>query len=316
MSNTSGKSIQKTPRKITSSRKRHQQELVKKILLTTAIAATIIAVFCLIRITFWWLDNQHIQEETELAQITANLSAVAPNPSKNTSSNDEFNPYWDFADVNFLEADFEALKELNSEIKAWLTLGGTNINYPVTQHADNDFYLSHSLSNASNSGGWVFMDYRNHNFGKKTAGSAVYYPQNTIIYAHGRQDRSMFGSLYKVLYQEWSSRPENHILKVSTPDSNSLWQVFSVYQLPNTNDYIQTDFQNESEYINFLEKLKNRSFFDFQTEISVQDRIITLSTCANDREKIVLHAKLYYSEERSWDFRKVLLAILGFFATI
>lgn len=272
---------------------------LKKFLLITAILATIVAVFCLIQITFWWLDNQRIEEETELAQTTANLSSVKPNLSDQDNPNKEFDPYWDFAGVNLLEADFNELKKLNPEINAWITVDGTNINYPTTQHSDNDYYLNHSLSNATNSGGWVFMDYRNQNFGVKESSGTISYPQNTIIYAHGRQDRSMFGSLYKVLYADWAKQQENQILKISTPEANSLWRTFSVYQIPNTNDYIQTDFQSEGEFGNFLDMLQKRSVFDFRIKIDTNDHIITLSTCANDHEKIVLHAKLIHSEPRS-----------------
>lgn len=299
MPSKSNEELKQQAQRTTSKAVKLERKGLKKFLLITAILATVVAVFCLIQITFWWLDNQRIEEETELAQTAANLNPVKPNLNDQNNPNKEFDPYWDFTGVNLLEADFNELKKLNSEINAWITVGGTNINYPITQHSDNDYYLNHSLSNATNSGGWVFMDYRNQNFGVKNSSGTISYPQNTIIYAHGRQDRSMFGSLYKVLYADWVKQQENQILKISTPEANSLWQVFSVYQIPNTNDYIQTDFQNESEFSNFLNMLQKRSIVDFRIKINTNDHIITLSTCANDHEKIVLHAKLIHSEPRS-----------------
>ena len=54
----------------------------------------------------------------------------------------------------------------------------------------------------------------------------------------------------------------------------------------------------KNEFVNFLEKLKNRSVFDFNTNLTKDDKIITLSTCYNDYEKVVMHAKLIKSEKK------------------
>ena len=134
----------------------------------------------------------------------------------------------------------------------------------------------------------MFLDYRNNNTNNK----------NTIIYAHGRTDKTMFGALRNILNNNWLNNPNNYIIKISTEKENSLWQIFSAYHLPTTNDYLQTTFSGDTEYQIFLEMLKNRSSFNFNTNVSSNDNILTLSTCYNNSDKMVVHAKLIKKENK------------------
>lgn len=270
----------------------------KFFLLVIILAATAMMI-SLIYLTFWLIDNYNTAENTTSVVENANLTTISnendSEPGDDSSS--EFNPYWDFGDTDYLAADFDQLKQINPEIVAWISVGGTNINYPITQHSDNSFYLNHSVDRSKNDAGWVFMDYRNQSFKAQTSN---HYDRNTIIYAHGRHDGSMFGSLKRILGKEWHNNPDNFLVKISTPHSNSIWQIFSTYQVPDTNDYIQTDFENDTEFSDFLQLLQNRSKFQYHVDLKPTDHILTLSTCANTNsgDKIVAHAKLIRSQNR------------------
>ena len=122
--------------------------------------------------------------------------------------------------------------------------------------------------------------------------------KNTIIYAHGRNDKTMFGSLRKILTNGWLNDDDNFVIRLSTESENTLWQVFSVYRIPTTNDYIQTDFDDNQEFVDFADMLVERSAYNFKTNVSSSDRILTLSTCYNDDDKIVVHAKLIKKSDR------------------
>ena len=122
--------------------------------------------------------------------------------------------------------------------------------------------------------------------------------KNTIIYAHGRLDVTMFGSLKNILDNGWLDNSANYVVKLSTEKENTLWQVFSVYRIPTTNDYIKVNFDSNLEFKNWALMLMNRSFHNFNTNISENDNVLTLSTCYNDEEKVVLHAKLIKKETR------------------
>ncbi|MCM1053680.1 MAG: class B sortase [Ruminococcus sp.] len=189
----------------------------------------------------------------------------------------------------FISVDFTELLKRNSDTKAYLKVNGTNISYPIVQTTDNDYYLTHSFNKSNNKAGWVFLDFRN---------DINNYDDNMIMYAHGRTNQTMFGSLKNILNSEWQSDPDNHIVRVSTPTENTLWQVFSVYSIPTETYYITTSFDSDAKHQTFINTLLNRSIYNFNTNVDIQDKILTLSTCLNDNEKVVLHAKLIAKQAR------------------
>lgn len=74
--------------------------------------------------------------------------------------------------------------------------------------------------------------------------------------------------------------------------------MFSVYLIPTTSDYIQVNFSSDEEFTNWTKMLIDRSSYNFNTSVSESDIVLTLSTCYNDNEKVVLHAKLIKKETR------------------
>lgn len=201
----------------------------------------------------------------------------------------KLNPYWDYIKMNLINVDFNRLKQINNSTVGWIQINNTNINYPFVQTSDNDYYLNHSFDKSYNSAGWVFLDYRN---------NLNELDKNTIIYAHGRFDNTMFGSLKNVLNNGWLNTSNDHVVKISTEKHNTLWQVFSVYHIPTTSDYLRIDFNNNHDFLSFTNKLLSRSSHNFNTTVNENDKILTLSTCYNENEKVVLHAKLIKIETK------------------
>ena len=100
------------------------------------------------------------------------------------------------------------------------------------------------------------------------------------------------------IYLSFTLHKSNYIVKISTETENTLWQVFSVYHIPTTSDYIQTEFNSDQEFLRFANMLKDRSSYNFDTNISEIDKILTLSTCYSKTDKVVMHAKLIKRETR------------------
>ena len=135
--------------------------------------------------------------------------------------------------------------------------------------------------------GWVFMDYRN---------DSVELSKNTIIYGHNIKTGIMFGTLKYMLNSSWYKRPSNQIITFNTPTKNMKWQIFSLYRVPETDDYLKTDFDTDEEYMEFLNMITERSIYDFNIELTAESKIITLSTCNNHVNRNVVHAVLIEEE--------------------
>lgn len=111
------------------------------------------------------------------------------------------------------------------------------------------------------------MDYRN---------NVENFDKNTIIYGHGRIDTTMFGSLKNILKSNWYNDVNNHVVKLSTLKEDTLWQVFSVYSIQTTSDYIKTTFKSDEDYSKFIELISRRSVLEFNTQVTTNDKVLTL----------------------------------------
>lgn len=276
----------------------------KHIIFTIILIIIIVILLTLIGISSiniynWHKDNKDIEEITETINKNVEINDIKDSDNQNiTIIKPETNTtntsiYWTYTKMDLMDVNLDELKKMNKDTVGWLSVSGTNVNYPFVQTSDNDYYMKHSFNKTKNSAGWIFLDYRN---------NLDIFDKNTIIYGHSRIDKTMFGSLKNTLNKSWYNNKENHIIKMSTDKYDSLWQIFSIYHLPNTNDYLQTVFNSGEEFKNFTSMLQNRSIYKFETTIDEEDRILTLSTCHNNtpKEKLVIHAKLikYSSKEK------------------
>lgn len=243
-----------------------------------------------VKILSWNKDNQEtgkqlnkINKEIEIKEEEEVNTEMINAPDEKDSD------YWKYIELPLISVDFDELKKENEDTVAFLKVNGTNINYPVVQTTDNDYYLYHSFDKSKNDAGWVFMDYRN---------SVEVLEDNTIIYAHGRYDTTMFGSLKNVFKNNWYENTDNHVLYLSTKTENTLWQVFSVYKIKTETYYLTSSFGSENSHQKFIDTLLKRSKYNFNASVDTQDKILTLSTCYNQNEKVVLHAKLIKRQKR------------------
>ena len=245
----------------------------------------IILIISSIKIINWFIDNKKTNDNIKKINEIVDIKDIEDNENTEIIEQkeiDKSNPYYDFIKMNLIEVDFKELKEKNNNTVGWIQVKGTNINYPFVQTSDNKYYLNHSFDKKYNGAGWVFLDYRN---------NVDNFNQNTIIYAHGRLNHTMFGTLRNILNSNWLKETNNHVIKLSTEYENTLWQVISVYKIPETSDYLQINFGN-GEFKQFGDMLIKRSEYNFNTSISDSDKILTLSTCYDDSNRVVLHAKL------------------------
>lgn len=245
-----------------------------KLLTLIQIILIIIIIISAIEIVKWLIYNN--KSKKILDDLSSSVSVSYENENAEVL-NEDFN--LENAKYNI---DFANLKSKNSDTVSWIKINGTSIEYPIVKTKNNDFYLTHSFDKTYNSAGWIFIDYRN-----KLDGT----DKNIIIYGHNRRDGSMFGTQKNTLTPEWYNNEENLQISFITEKENLKYQVFSVYEIPAEDYYIQTDFSNQN-FGSFIQTLKQRSIKDFGIEVNETDQIITLSTCgASNKNRVVLHAK-------------------------
>lgn len=245
----------------------------------------IIIIISSLKIILWLKDNK--KTSNTIKEINTITDVVEKEDDENTElvneEEDKTSDYWYYIKFPLIDVDINKLKEKNNDTVGWINVNNTNINYPYVQGKDNNYYLEHSYDKKYNEAGWVFLDYRNN----KTLSD-----KNNILYAHSRLDKTMFGSLSKTLKSNWYNNKDNNIIRLSTETENTLWQIFSVYKIPGESYYITTNFSNDNDYQKFLNTIKGRSIHDFNTTLTTEDKVLTLSTCYSDTERTVVHAKL------------------------
>ena len=205
-------------------------------------------------------------------------------PEVEESKNYDKSLFKHYGNMQLNQIDFNSLKNTNSDVVGWIIVDGTNINYPVVKTQDNDYYLNHNFNHNDDSTGWPFMDYRN-NIGMSD--------DNTIFYGHNLLNNTSFGSISKIFTNNWIRNSSGKIIYL-THNTLYTYQIFSAYYINHESYYLQTNLDNKVEFLNTL---KTRSIVKFNVDVSVNDKIVTLSTCTNDNTgRKVIHAKLISQE--------------------
>ena len=249
-----------------------------------AIMCLILIIFSLYTIFKWCYDNYQIRQinkeiEKNLNVNSSNEQGEIVNPPTNKSSN-----YYYYVNFPFYEVSFSPFLLKNSDTVAFIHIRNTNINYPVVQTTNNDYYLKHSFDKEKNDAGWIFMDYRSdiNNLG-----------DNTTIYGHARLDGTMFGSLKNMLSAYWQNDLDNYVIYLSTPKESMVFQIFSMYTIESESYYITPNFSSNNKKQIWLDTMKSRNTAPIDTEVDIDDKILTLSTCQdNHGGRIVVHSKL------------------------
>jgi sortase B len=165
---------------------------------------------------------------------------------------------------------FELLHQINPDIRAWIFIEGTRVNFPVVQASNNSYYLYVSYNDEYNSAGSIFMD---------CANDSAFTDQNTVIYGHAMLDGTMFASLSR--YKNQSFYEAHPLIMITTETGETYYyQVFSVNILEAAYNYRQSAY-GSSDFTALIEYLRAHSLIASNAAVDADSRIITLSTCTD-----------------------------------
>ena len=204
----------------------------------------------------------------------------------NTSYDTQFNEK-----LLIVQGRLQLLRNENKDVIGWIEMpGDTEINYPIVQGEDNDYYLHYAYNGAYNPAGSIYMDYRNN--------ITISSNRHTVIYGHNMESGApMFANLLH--FQDESYWKDNRYIYIYTDEAMYTYEVFAAYetspQLTGVENHAwRMNFNKDEEvFLQWIDAVRARSDISPKVVIEGNDRILTLSTCMNVNEnRYVVHAVL------------------------
>jgi len=204
---------------------------------------------------------------------------------------------------------FKKLLDTNNDVKGWIDIPDTNINYLVVQSSkkdDPDYYLDKDINLDYSKAGTLYLDPRS---------SLETDTQNLVIHGHNMvsTQEKMFHFLLK--YKTVSYYSEHPLISFDTIYDTGKWKVFAAFITNGSSkkeplfEYRQSTFKDSSEFLNFVYQLRNRSFIDVSSvDVNENDQLLTLSTCSYEIDNyrfVVVARKVRPGEDLTVDVTKV-----------
>jgi len=261
-------------------------KILSNLLLLLFIASFSASGFMLIR--YYYDANQ---TASSFSHLKGAMPTQTPRPSPTASPSDTAsNTPKPTARVSWeIDERFEALYEQNDELAGWITIEGTNIDYPVVQSskAEPEKYLDTGFDGSHNSNGVPFLDSRC----KLTPNSS-----NMIIYGHNMKSKIMFHHLTS--YSEQSFWEEHQYILFDTIYGEGTYQIAAayIYSSADAGDFKfheHVDFNSEKVFDEYMAEVLSLRLYDTGVELRWGDELLTLATCEYSTEdgRFVLLAK-------------------------
>lgn len=176
--------------------------------------------------------------------------------------------------------EYETLYNKNKKLIGWLTIEDTNIDYPVMQTSNNEYYLDHNYNQEYDKNGSLFLD---------AECDIVHRNTNLIIYGHHMNSGRMFGNLNK--YSSKSYCEEHPLIQFDTIYEKGTYQVMYVFRSRIYNEeeivfkyYQFFDAASEKEFDSNMQEMAALSLYDTGVTAGYGDELLTLSTCDYSEE--------------------------------
>ncbi len=246
-----------------------KRERIRKL---TACALFLVAVACLGYITFYSYDYGRTNADNE------SLAAM-----KHAGGNVQLSLAYTLAadrDAPVLD-EFVNLLAKNKNLIGWIKIDDTNIDYPVMQNGDREYYLTHNFNQESDKNGCIFMD----------PDCDVLKPStNLIVYGHHMSSGKMFGKLD--LYKDQAYLRAHDTIQFDTIYEKGTYKIAYVFmdEVHPDNEitfkyYQFIDANSEEEFNSNISAIEKMALFDANINVTYGDRLLTLSTCDKTETK-------------------------------
>ncbi len=231
------------------------------------------AALCVLAVSLWKLGGILLEYRAG-ADAYAELKGYALLETEEEVSQDDF---------LMMDVDFDALAAINGDFVAWFSLPVLELDYPVVQGADDEYYLTHTFEGKENSAGAIFMD---------SGANPDLTDFNTFLYGHNMKNGSMFGKL-KQFGRDDRLCDSDPYFYLYTAEAAYRYRIISYYV---TADGSSAYFKpaTQEEYGDYVRQVLSSTPYDPQTPLP-EGPMVTLSTCygqAGSVQRFVVHGVL------------------------
>lgn len=255
-------------RNVRRKEKSGQRDIKTLIVFVVALA---VFLYALIRLgMIFWEYAKGQQSYDKLAEFTTSTQVGSGGDSSGLTPED-------------FTVDFDALKEVNSDVAGWIRFENIDISYPIVHGTDNEYYLTHTFDKQEIKCGSIFIE---------TENSPDFSDDNTFIYGHNMKDKSMFAKLNQ--FKDEQIYKENPEFLIYTENGIYRYSIFSCYVADVSWDSFTYQFGSEEQYAQWLQTVKNRSIYDTGVTPTQEQKTVTLMTCtsAGDNYRFLVHGVL------------------------
>ena len=254
---------------------KHEWYLQEKKRKRTVFICSIIAVICIGYVFFYYyLYERNSNEYEQLASLKGENTV-----STDTKVHINYTKEEEKKELVVLEK-YKKLFSQNKSLIGWIKIDDTNIDYPVMQTVNNEYYLDHNYNQQYDKNGSIFLD----------KDCDITDPgTNMIIYGHHMKSGRMFGNLK--LYSNKSYYEEHPIIQFDTIYEEGRYQIMYVFRsrIYNEDEIVFKYYQffevsTPEEFDSHMNEMRKMSLYDTGVTATYGDKLITLSTCDNSEQ--------------------------------
>ena len=241
----------------------------------TVLICSLVALVCIGYVIFYYyLYERNSNEYEHLASLKEETVETASDKVHINYTNEE-----EKKELVVLEK-YKKLFSQNKSLIGWIKIDDTNIDYPVMQTVNNEYYLDHNYNQQYDKNGSIFLD----------KDCDITNPGcNMIIYGHHMKSGRMFGNLQ--LYSSKDYYEKHPYIQFDTIYEEGRYQIMYVFRsrIYNEDEIVFKYYQffeasTPEEFDSHMNEMEKLSLYDTGVRANYGDKLITLSTCDNSEQ--------------------------------
>lgn len=240
------------------------------------LGCSVVGLACMVYLgvySFYVARTENTYEQMSERKEAAALDAA--NGANGESSKVVIHYTTDDTDTPEVLDEYKTLLNTNKKLIGWVKIDDTNIDYPVMQTDDNEYYLTHNLNQEYDKNGTIFMD----------KDCDVLKPStNLILYGHHMKSGKMFGQLSK--YEDESFYEKHKTISFDSIYEKGSYEVMYVFRSRVYSEeeivfkyYQFIDAESQTQFDSYMNEMASMSLYDTGVTAEYGDRLLTLSTC-------------------------------------